>query len=320
MTTLRPPARVQSGLLRVLLVDGKLEDARRMRRLLESQGGFLVRGARGTSEARRLLARDAFDAVLVDGDLWSDDGVDIVTAVRESDPDAALVVIGRSDGTRPPADWVGAHGVLSRDLLVDGPRLAERIRDAVDRFRRAQRRETIARWIERDAKTDRLTGLLTRAAFDAELATVCAQAAVANGSVALVLVDIEGIAAVSRAYGREERDGMIQRAATAVVRCIRGIDAAGRIDAGTFGIILSGGDLALAQDIARRISQHIDRMNLTDWQDEIPVTVAFGMAAGVAPEPEALLSAADGQLAAHPHIRALPLPRWGGDDDGPSVA
>ncbi|GAB4322152.1 MAG: hypothetical protein Kow0010_02780 [Dehalococcoidia bacterium] len=320
MTTLGPPVTLGSELLRVLLVDERLDDVRRTRRLLESQGDFLVRGARSASEARRLLKRDSYDAVLVDGDLWTDDGVDIVTAVRETDPDAALVVIAGEDGAPPLADWVGAHGVLTRQRLRDGPHLAARIREAVERFRRAQRRDTIARWLERDAKTDRLTGLLTRAAFDNELARICARAARKKAGVALVLVGVEGTSTVNRSYGRDEGDAMIQRAAAAVVRCIRGIDTAGRIDGDTFGIIVAGGDLALAQEIARRISQHIDRMNLTGWQDEIPVTVSFGMAAGVAPEPEALLAAADAQLATHKKVRALPLPPRGGEDDGPSVA
>lgn len=320
MTTLRPPVTLGSKLLRVLLVDERVDDVRRMRQALEGQGDFLVRGARSATEARRLLKRDDYDAVLVDGDLWTDDGVDIITTVHETDPAAAVLVIASGNGHAPVSDWIGAHGILDRGRLRDGAHLAARIREAIERFQHVQRRDTISRWLERDARTDRLTGLLNRTAFDDELEAICARAAKRKTSVALVLVDVEGTATVNRSYGPDEGDAMIQRAATAVVRCIRGIDTAARIDGDTFAIIVAGGDLALAQDIARRISQHIDRMNLTEWQDEIPVTVSFGMAAGRAPKPEMLLSAADDQLASHKKVRALPIPPRGGGDDGPSVA
>lgn len=321
MTTLPPPVTFGSDLLRVLLVDERVEDVRRTRHLLEGQGDFLVRGARSTAEARRLLKRDNYDVVLIDADLWTDDGVDIIATVRETDPDAALVVIaaGNEDG-QPLADRAGAHGLLGREHLTDGAHLAARIREAVEQSRHGRRRDTIARWLERDARADRLTGLLNRAAFDRELESACEESRRKKRPVALILVDVEGTATVNRTYGRDEGDAMIRRAATAVVRCVRGVDVAARIDGDTFGIIVAGGDLRLAQQVARRISQHLDRMNITEWQSEIPVTVSFGMAAGIGPGPETLLFAADAQLESQKTVRALPMRLVEGDNDGPSVA
>ena len=292
-----------------------------MRALLHQEGEFRLASARDVDDARTLLEEGSFDVALVDYRLWSDENAGLVRFVRERYPDVAIVLLTSGDNEREalPALKLGAHDFLSKQHL-DG-QLAARILAAVAEARSLRRRDTMVRWLEREARTDHLTGLYNRRAFDEKLHELCEQARRSGEPLALIVVNVAGTRAVNEIHGHEAGDSMIRRAAIGIMRCTRAGDSAARVGGDDFGVILPGGDLEMGRRIARRIAHEIERLNTTQWADQIPVVVTFGVASGVACDPGELYAAADQQVSSYRTNRpVVALMRESEDSDGPYVA
>lgn len=291
--------------IRVLVIDDSIEDVRRVRDLLAREGDFRLHSACDVDEARGLLDSGNYDAALVDYALWSDDSAGLVRFVRERHSDIAIVLLTSGENEREalPALKLGAHDFLSKQHL-DG-QLAARILAAVQEARSLRRRDTMVRWLEREARTDHLTGLYNRRAFDERLHEVCEQARRGNASVALVVVDVAGTRMVNDVHGHDVGDSLIRRAATGISRCVRGADFAARVGGDDFGVILPDADLDLGRRVARRIAHEIERLNSEQWTDQIPVVVTFGVASGIGCDPGELFTGADSQVSAHRLIRPV---------------
>ena len=305
--------------IRVLLLAERVEEFRRVREILHDEGDFHVHGARDADHAASLLTGGEYDTVLVDSGVWEDDGSSLIGLVRRHQPDAAIVVITEDENidTSQPH---GIHEAVRRETLGDGAHLARRITAAVDKIH-SKRRETMLRWLEQDARTDRLTGLYNRHAFDEELAQRCQQSDEENQPVTLVLASLNGRDVVEETYGRQTSDELVRRAAGCVTWCIRGDDYAARIDRDTMAILLNGADINIAQVVARRIVHRMYQENSANELRSAPIEAVFGIASGVGPTPTDLVSAAMTQVNAQRDVRERPVPfLYMDEEDGPSVA
>jgi two-component system cell cycle response regulator len=310
-------------ILRVLIVDPNVEDVRRVREQLHASGEFVSHVARTVEEARTLLDDGSFDVALVDASTWVNEGTCLAQQLRERRSDVAVVLLTGADNEREalPAIKLGAHDFISKVHLEDQQQLVLRIENAYEENRSLRRRDTMVRWLEREARTDHLTGLYNRHAFDERLREVCAEAGSECKPVTLLLVDICGTRIVNEVHGHDAGDEMIRRTAMGIARCIRGTDTAARIGGDDFGVILPDGDLALGRLIARRISHEIERLNSSEWSDQLPLTVTFGVASGIGCEPSDLFAAADQQLSDYKSVRPMiSVLRLHEESNGPSVA
>ena len=310
----------RSGVVRVLLLDLKIEDVCRVRRLLEDAGNFRVQNSRSLEEAGQALLTGMFDVALIETSLWDPEAGGLARLICDSRLDTTIVLLTGVDEPAP-ALKLGVHEIINLAAIADGRHMASRILAALDETRATRRRDTMVRWLEREARTDHLTGMLNRGAFDEHLENACRSARARNESLVLVLVDVTGTRQVNEAYGRATGDSMIRRAARCITRSIRGSDVAARVGGDDFGIIVSGGDIELGRRIARRIAQEVERLNNEDLDGDIPVSVSFGVASGISCEPEELFAAADEQLSAQQSVRPALTPFFlRNDQDGPSVA
>lgn len=312
----------RQGIVRVLLVDAAVEDVRLIRRALHKQGDFRIYSARDIAEAEERLANGDFDVALIDTTLWSAGGGELVKFAGERKLDLAVVLLtSGSQREMLPALKLGAQDFFNRGQLNDGEQLATRLLAAVEESRSLRRRDTMVRWLEREARTDHLTGVHNRRAFDERLEEACGQARRTKEPLALIMVNVVNTRQVNETLGHHAGDEMIRRTARGIVRCIRGGDFAARIGGDDFGVILSGGDIDLARRIARRIVHEVERLNNEEEDGSLPVAVTFGVASGVRCEPAVLFAAAEQQLSGHHENRPLTHFRFGwSPDDGPSVA
>ena len=323
LSRLQPTLSARRSVLRVLVVDQSVEDTRAVRDLLEGEPDLRVHAARDAGDARELLTDGSYDALLLDQGLWCEDSAGLMRFIREHRPDMAVVLLTSGENEREalPALKLGAHDFVSKKSLERGQLIA-RILGAVDESRTVRRRDTMVRWLEREARTDHLTGLYNRRAFDDELRAACAAAKAENAPVALIFVDVTGTRMVNEAHGHEAGDAMIRRAAAGIARSLRAVDFAARVGGDDFAIIVPGGTLDLAKRIARRIAHEVERLNMEQWGREVPVSLTFGVASGVGCEPAQLMAAGEQQIStrAVPHrqfVAAAPLRE---ESDGPSVA
>lgn len=321
VSTVRAPARRR--VLRILVVDSSVDDVRSVCELLRRNGEFLPHAARGLEEAETLLDEGVFDVALVDYSLWTERDNQLVRFLRERHSDVAVVLLTSGENEREalPALKLGAHDFLSKQHLADGSQLEARILGAFDESRNLRRRDTMVRWLEREARTDHLTGLHNRHAFDDRLREVCERGRTTHAPTTLIMVDLAGTRTVNEAHGHDTGDAMIRRAASGISRCVRGADFAARIGGDDFGIILENADLELGRLISRRIVHEIERLNGGEWGGQIPVTMSFGVASGIGCDAHDLFTAADQQLSHHKSVRPMvSYFRDREESNGPSVA
>lgn len=166
------PIADRKRILRVLIIDPNVEDVRRVRELLQSDGSFVSHSSRTVEEAQELLEGGMFDVALVDSTTWTTEGADLARHLRERRNDVAVVLLTNGENEREalPALKLGANDFVSKAHLEDGSQLVLRIEGAFEENRSLRRRDTMVRWLEREARTDHLTGLFNRHAFDERLA------------------------------------------------------------------------------------------------------------------------------------------------------
>ncbi len=315
----KPRAPAEPRVFRILLLERSVAGTRVLRESLQGEG-LRIHGARSVDEAARLAAGDGFDALVADAALWKK--LSLALAARPGSHDLCILLV--TDGDLPEhrlGTPGGVHAVISRSALSEPGPAGPLIASAIAAYRTGRRKQTMVRWLEREARTDHLTGLYNRHAFDEHLATTLRECAEQSQPVTVVVLDVAGTRTVNEAHGHDRGDAMIRRAATGIARCIRGGDFAARVGGDDFAIIIPGGGLEVGRLMARRIGQELERLNSSEWDGEIPVSVTFGVASGTGCTPEELFAAAEQQIDRR-RSRSAPIvfvPRRL-DPDGPFVA
>jgi diguanylate cyclase (GGDEF)-like protein/putative nucleotidyltransferase with HDIG domain len=146
-------------------------------------------------------------------------------------------------------------------------------------------------------RTDPLTGLFNRRAFEELLELELERAARADSPMSVIVGDIDGFRAVNEQHGHAAGDTALQAVAQNALKWKRRIDLAARIGGEEFALLLPGTDERGAFIVAERLRRATHRSFV---DDAVGVTFSFGVATAPAHATDglALLRAADSATAA----------------------
>jgi diguanylate cyclase (GGDEF)-like protein len=181
-------------------------------------------------------------------------------------------------------------------LAVIGGGLAVCARAHSDERRRIRRLRAEARVLAELARTDALTGLPNRRAFDERFASEVARARRYGHRLALALMDLDHFKRVNDDYGHTAGDELLREAALRLQRSIRAGEAVARVGGDEFAWLLPEADDRAAEVAAERVRRTLSERPVGPV---IRATVSVGVAS-VAPADDgaALLRLADGALMA----------------------
>ena len=111
------------------------------------------------------------------------------------------------------------------------------------------------------ARTDSLTGLLSRRAFDHELATMIQRAADRDAAVTVVMFDLDHFKQFNDRHGHLAGDDALRTMATVLRANARAGDALGRFGGEEFTVVLADADVQSAQSYVERVARqlaHVD--------------------------------------------------------------
>ncbi|MBX3132915.1 MAG: GGDEF domain-containing protein [Gemmatimonadaceae bacterium] len=128
------------------------------------------------------------------------------------------------------------------------------------------------------AKTDQLTGLPNRRAFDEEFARMISETDRYGGSAALVIVDVDHFKKVNDTYGHDAGDHVLKRVGAALSAERRGTDRLSRLGGEELALLLFQTDREGAIGVAERCRQAIADMAVRTSIGVIQVTASFGVA------------------------------------------
>jgi diguanylate cyclase len=147
------------------------------------------------------------------------------------------------------------------------------------------------------ARTDALTGVLNRRAFDDELERRIGEFQRYRQPVSLLLFDIDHFKKFNDTYGHQTGDNVLCHVACTLSMVMRDVDLVCRYGGEEFAVILPATDLAGATLAAERARASIERMVAESNDQLLQVTVSGGVAAAQADEdPGTLVARADQAL------------------------
>lgn len=130
----------------------------------------------------------------------------------------------------------------------------------------------------RRARTDALTGLANRRAFDEALARAVAEADRFGHNVGLVICDVDNFKRVNDLYGHEVGDHVLRSIAASLSAGVRGVDMVARYGGEELVMLLGKADVAMAWEVAERMRATIEGKTIGVGEHLVHVTASFGVA------------------------------------------
>jgi len=148
------------------------------------------------------------------------------------------------------------------------------------------------------ALVDPLTGLANRRAFLANADELMERGGKRNGTLTVMLADLDRFKAVNDRFGHATGDRVLQVFAEIVVRTLRATDLSGRLGGEEFAFLMSGTNAAEAARVAERIRTRFADTAHSVGGEAIASTVSIGLATTSDPmmRIEDLMAAADSAL------------------------
>jgi diguanylate cyclase (GGDEF)-like protein len=160
--------------------------------------------------------------------------------------------------------------------------------DALDDFETA----------EREANTDKLTGLPNRRAFAAQFAPALDRADRFGEPVAVLMCDIDQFKAVNDTHGHDAGDAVLLSVGATLQRGARAVDSCARFGGEEFVLLLPRTNRVSALEVAERLRRAIELRPVKVAGRELRVTASFGIAVypATVTSRDELLAAADRAL------------------------
>lgn len=128
------------------------------------------------------------------------------------------------------------------------------------------------------AKTDHLTGVMTRDELYRRMSLLQAMATSGRGSFAVLFVDFDHFKTVNDTYGHATGDAALIAATQRIMSALRSKDSVGRYGGEEFVILLEGIDATKTREIAERIRTDIENGGQPIEEGLPPLTVSIGIA------------------------------------------
>jgi diguanylate cyclase (GGDEF)-like protein len=129
------------------------------------------------------------------------------------------------------------------------------------------------------AERDTLTGLHNRRAFDQHFDAEAARFERYRRPFALILLDIDHFKTVNDQYGHDAGDDVLRRVGETIASSLRDVDIAARYGGEEFALLLPETDKARAIEIAERIRDRMEKLDVSWRGAPIGVTISAGVAA-----------------------------------------
>ena len=189
--------------------------------------------------------------------------------------------------TRTPTGRPPAARKPGRAVLEEARATIRRLKNELARLRRV-------------ALRDPLTGLLNRRGMEHELLRACALAARRNGSVGLILADLDGFKRINDTHGHPAGDRVLRECAAVLRKNLRVSDSACRYGGDEMAVILPFADAQQTRDVAERLSRAVRNHPFRHGRKNLRLTLSAGCGCATprtaGTTPEALIEEADQAL------------------------
>jgi diguanylate cyclase (GGDEF)-like protein len=132
--------------------------------------------------------------------------------------------------------------------------------------------------LREQANTDGLTGVLNHRAIQERLDAELARAHRDEGTVAVLMIDLNRFKYVNDTFGHQAGDIVLQRAAAVLRGAVRAYDVVGRYGGDEFMVILPGADMVEGMSVAERIIRDTAAVRLASPLTGMSISISVGLA------------------------------------------
>ncbi|MSO92119.1 MAG: diguanylate cyclase [Rhodospirillales bacterium] len=256
--------------LRVLIVEGSANGARRTETVLQAAGMITATLSDPGTITERTLAF-APEAILLDLHMPDCSGRDVASVIRQQRSSASIPIVFLSNETgadaRLAATAAGGDDVLSK--TVSAKQLVTAVRAHARRFRGM--RSLLVH--------DGLTGLLTYSAFMEALDGEIGRSVRSDTPLTVTVVDLDLFRDINESHGHHAADDVLKSLARLLRQRLRKTDALGRLGSDEFGIVLPGSKAEDAVGVIENIREVFAQMRHTSPAISFSTTLSGGIAA-----------------------------------------
>lgn len=176
------------------------------------------------------------------------------------------------------------------------------IRDISLRVEHEENLKSQMQWAHTLASTDSLTSLTNRRAFDEALEAEWSRCAENGDSLAVLMMDVDEFKLYNDSHGHQSGDDCLREIGNVIHDCIRQPgDVASRYGGEEFAVILPRANIRRAQDVADRIRERVEALQIEHSSSAAGVVTVSAGVASVYPQrnglaPAALVDLADQRL------------------------
>jgi diguanylate cyclase (GGDEF)-like protein len=199
--------------------------------------------------------------------------------VQQGDESAQLSIADRASEVREVRSLMDAVQGMAKTLIERKHALEESNQLLEEKVAaRTRELEQLKQAAEQQARTDALTGLPNRRAFNEAASALCAQASRSQRPLSLVMMDIDFFKKVNDTWGHDAGDYVLVEVAKLMMSSRRASDVAARLGGEEFAILLpdtnTEGAVAFAEKLRQNIAQHCMQYDA----QVLAVTASFGIA------------------------------------------
>jgi diguanylate cyclase (GGDEF)-like protein len=202
--------------------------------------------------------------------LWAREAEQFLAETREQRVAAAVTASRATQHHLPsPPAWfvgfpAGSRSGRASSLILGAPQPLAVMPEEAQLMLRLSRQVLLVlehaillREIEDMERRDRLTGVATHRRLLGALGYEIKRHRHSGGRLALLLLDVEGLSAINRSYGRSYGNHILRRIADLLLEIVRPIDMVARSGQDEFAVVLPETDEEEAQDLAERLRERL---------------------------------------------------------------
>jgi diguanylate cyclase (GGDEF)-like protein len=168
--------------------------------------------------------------------------------------------------------------ILLHEIKAQSNQLERRVSERTEALLRSKEALEVANArLNELASTDYLTGIANRRYFHDIAQRELARVAGGEGTVSLIMFDLDHFKQVNDRFGHETGDKVLNDVVNAVQQTVRPMDLFGRFGGEEFLILLPDTPQAIAVEVAERIRKKVEGMQCEHHGHNIRVTVSLGV-------------------------------------------
>ncbi len=264
--------------IKILSVEDTDEDFQEIRAALSKNPDIILKRARSIDSARKMIAREAFDLVLLDYILPDGDAFALSSLLKEKELELPVIIITGQGNEIIASHFIreGAYDYIPKTRLSPSV-LNLSIQNTLEKVRLKREIKHMTLRIQGMALQDKLTGLYNRRHFETMVEKEMASHRRYGHRLLVIMMDIDHFRQVNDTYGHEAGDMVLKEISIIIRDAFRENGMICRYGGEEFAVLMTHLDLEKGRCICERLIKKVVEHTFKYKRSDIYITISVGI-------------------------------------------